>query len=157
VFTLDYCLGLTAFGHRDRLVGLGGSMRARSIALAGIPAILLGSGCSSLTGKWVGSCEYADSRYGYTSAITVKMEDGSGSEVAGDVVLDMYDGRTFSGRVSGLRSDNYIEMDGTFRAEDGPWDLTLTGDIGEDIIEGECGLVVPLGAGSLSGDLTLER
>ena len=69
----------------------------------------------------------------------------------------MFDGRTFSGRLRGLRSDTYIEMDGTVRKEDGEWEISLSGDIGEDVIEGECGLSVPLGAGALIGDLTLER
>jgi len=132
-------------------------MRARSTVFVGTTLAVLGSGCSTLSGKWVGSCEYGDARYGYTSAITVQMEDGTGSDVAGDVNLDMFDGRTFKGRVSGLRSDTWLEMDGTFQQEDGEWKLTLNGDIGEDVIEGDCGLIVPLGAGSLSGDLTLER
>jgi hypothetical protein len=132
-------------------------MRLCSTVLVGTFLAVFGSGCSSLSGKWIGSCEYGDARYGYTSAITVQMEDGSGSEVAGDVTLDMFDGRAFKGRINGLRSDTYLEMDGTFRQDDGEWKLSLAGDIGEDVIEGDCGLIVPLGAGSLSGELTLER
>ena len=132
-------------------------MRACPTAICGTFLAMFGSGCSSLSGKWMGSCDYGDARYGYTSAITVQMEDGTGSEVAGDVNLDMFDGRSFKGRVKGLRSDTYLEMDGTFRQDDGEWQFTISGDIGEDIIEGDCGLVVPLGAGSLSGELTLER
>ncbi|HCH65019.1 MAG TPA: hypothetical protein DFR83_19605, partial [Deltaproteobacteria bacterium] len=98
-----------------------------------------------------------DARYGYTAAVTLDIEDGRGSAVEGKVQLDMFDGRSFEGKVDGLRSDTYIEMDGDFRQDDGVYSLSLTGDIDESVIEGDCSLKVPLGTGALTGDMILER
>ena len=119
--------------------------------------LLLLPGCSSVSGKWIGSCDFGDARYGYTAAVTLDIEDGRGSAVKGKVQLDMFDGRTFAGKVDGLRSDTYIEMDGDFRQDDGVYSLALTGDIDESVIEGDCSLTVPLGTGALTGDMILER
>ena len=119
--------------------------------------LLLLSGCSSVTGKWLGACDFGDARYGYTAAVTLEIEDGRGSAVEGKVQLDMFDGRTFKGEVDGLRSDTYIELDGDFRQDDGVYNLSLTGDIEESVIEGTCSLRIPLGTGALTGDLVLER
>ncbi|MBO87854.1 MAG: hypothetical protein CL927_21085 [Deltaproteobacteria bacterium] len=120
-------------------------------------ALLLFPGCSSVSGKWLGSCDFGDARYGYTAAVTLDIEDGRGSAVEGKVQLDMFDGRSFEGKVDGLRSDTYIEMDGDFRQDDGVYSLSLTGDIDESVIEGDCSLKVPLGTGALTGDMILER
>jgi hypothetical protein len=119
--------------------------------------LLLLPGCSSIAGKWVGSCDFGDARYGYTAAVTLNLDDGRGSTVEGKVEMDMFDGRSFKGEVDGLRSDTYVEMEGDFRQDDGVYNLKITGDIDESVIEGDCSLRIPLGTGALTGDLLLER
>ena len=113
--------------------------------------------CSGVEGKWVGSCDYGDARYGYSAALTLDVSKGGGSTVEGDIVIDMHDGQSFDGEVSGLRSDTYIEMDGTFRNDDGPYEFSMSGDIDETVIEGDCALKIPNGTGALTGTLVLER
>ena len=100
-----------------------------------VVCLLALTGCSSVSGKWLGSCSFGDARYGYTAAVTLDMQDGQGSTVEGKVRLDMFDGRTFEGSVDGLRSDAYIEMDGDFRQDDGVYNLSLNGNIDENVID----------------------
>ncbi len=118
------------------------------------------TGCSTIAGKWVGQCDFGDARYGYSSALTVQINDGGGSAVNGDVELDMWDGQHFEGQFDGVKSDTYIEMEALF-AQETPevktYTFKMTGDITEDVIEGECGLGVPNGVGYLAGTLLLER
>ena len=114
-------------------------------------------GCTQVGGKWVGACSFSDARYGYTSAVEIDMEKSTGSVVQGKLTLDMFDGRTFQGNITGLRSDTYIELEAPIRQEDGEYELLFTGDIDENVIEGECRLKIPGGAGALVGDLLLEH
>jgi hypothetical protein len=114
--------------------------------------------CTSLEGQWIGTCEYGDDLYAFDSSVTVKVKDGSGAAVTGNVRLDMFDGRTFNGDMEGSRSESYLEIDAIFRESDGEWGFQAKGDHQEDdSIEGECGLRVPGGTGYLAGELELER
>ena len=104
------------------------------------------SGCASeLSGEWVGSCDFQDARYGYSSAITVNVADGEGATLEGELTVDMYDGSAFVGEMDGDRAVAF--------------DLTLTGRLeGEDtVLVGDCTFAYPEQAGGLRGELRLER
>jgi hypothetical protein len=135
--------------------------------------LLLLPGCSGISGKWVGNCDFGDARYAYGAAVTLDLNDGRGSTVEGDLQFDMFDGTSFEGNIDGLRSDTYIELSGEFQPKaaggsdtgssgasgqtGSPYTITLTGNIDETVIEGDCSLKVPLGTGALTGELVLER
>jgi hypothetical protein len=120
-------------------------------------ALLFLTSCTEVGGTWIGSCGFSDARYGYTAAVELNIADGSGSIVQGKMILDMFDGTTFEGNVTGLRSDTYIELEAPIRREDGQYEIFLNGDIDENVIEGECRIRIPNGAGALVGNLILER
>jgi len=130
----------------------------RVVALA-LP--LLAAGCSSnLTGEWVGQCHFLDDTYDETSFVTVDIEDGRGNLVEGTITVDMFDDRTFSGPMDGIRSDIFLEMDATFSTNRGLYTFHVDSDIeDDDEVSGTCTFGVPGGppGAGLSGELTLER
>jgi len=132
-------------------------MGDRMRALGWTVVLLATTGCSDVGGTWVGTCDYGDARYGYSSAVEVKMIDGTGSQIQGELLMTMHDGRTFEGNLTGLRSDTWIELEAPIRLEDGTFEITMEGTIEENVIEGECRVRIPLGAGALVGQLLLER
>ena len=120
-------------------------------------ALLALTSCTEVGGTWVGACEFGDARYGYTSAVEIDIADGTGSVVQGKLKLDMFDGRSFEGNITGLKSDTYIELEAPIRQEEGQYEILFTGNIEENVIEGECRIRIPGGAGALVGELQLER
>jgi len=126
---------------------------ARAAALA-----IGAAGCGSIDGQWLGACDFGDARYSYTALLDVSFEDGSGVLVAGEVTLDMFDGRSFRGDVEGKRSDTYIEVEGLLTEDNvSGYNLVLAGDLEDQAIDGTCQFKVPGGAGALTGDMRLER
>jgi hypothetical protein len=125
------------------------------------------SGCASdLSGEWVGSCDFQDARYGYSSAITVNVADGEGATLEGELTVDMYDGSAFVGEMDGDRADSSVELRAPLRVAESAatdatvaFDLTLTGRLeGEDtVLVGDCTFAYPEQAGGLRGELRLER
>jgi hypothetical protein len=122
--------------------------------------LLLAAGCTpSLEGDWYGTCAFSDASYGYSGALSVKVANGRGQRLDGRVGLDMFDGRSFQGDMTGLRSDSYVEMAAPLQGGDaGRFLFELTGEVEDDgSIEGTCALRLDEGGAGLTGDVVLER
>ncbi len=129
--------------------------RARILSLA-----LLAACSSDLSGDWYGTCAFSDSSYGYSGALGINVANGKGQRIDGTVKLDMPDDRSFTGEMTGLRSDSYVEMDATVTA--GAADtyfFDLTGELQDDgSLEGTCVLSPnEQGAAGLTGGVVLEQ
>lgn len=132
--------------------------------LAVFAALLIG--CDDVSGTWEGACVHEDTLYQESSTITLELKDEAGSTVTGDIEYTIYDGRELEGKLDGLRSDTYIELEGLARTahpptdpryDPEPFELRLTGDLDADVIEGDCWMAVPFGVGALVGRLELAR
>lgn len=124
------------------------------------PLALL-TACSDLGGNWLGSCEFGDARYGYSSAVTLDITEGQGTRILGDLQVDMYDGRVFLGEVEGTKGTASLDLEGTMREEGSEEDyfFNMDGKLdGEETeLVGSCEFGIPGGTGSLIGDLKIER
>jgi hypothetical protein len=124
------------------------------------PLTLL-TACSDLGGNWLGSCEFGDARYGYSSAVTLDITEGQGTRILGDLQVDMYDGRIFLGDVEGTKGTASLDLEGTVREEGSEEDyfFNMDGKLdGEETeLVGSCEFGIPGGTGSLIGDLKIER
>lgn len=138
----------------------------RLVLSALLPAAAL-SGCTTnLSGNWIGDCAFSDARYGYTSAVTVDVEDGESNNLEGTVNVEMYDGTAFVGEMDGDRNDSDVEMRAPLRVAETAatdasvaFELTLFGRLeSEDsVLVGTCTFAYPDKAGGLTGELRLER
>lgn len=128
--------------------------RARILSLA-----LLAACSSDLSGDWYGTCIFSDSSYGYSGALGVNVANGKGQRIDGTVSLDMFNDRSFTGEMTGLRSDSYVEMEATLTGADDPYFFDLTGELQDDgSLEGTCVLSPDeQGAAGLTGSVVLEQ
>jgi len=117
------------------------------------------SGCqANLAGTWFGPCVFSDATYGYTSQVTLDITNGAGSRLEGEVRVDMFDDRVLEGVVEGIRSDSYLELEGTLKQSDAVdrFPFRVEAEYADETMEGTCVLGVPRGIGGLTGALLLE-
>lgn len=130
---------------------------ARALLLS---SLLLSACSSDLSGDWYGTCAFSDASYGYSGALGVSVVNGKGQRIDGTVSLDMFDDRSFSGEMTGLRSDSYVEMEAALNngAAD-TYFFDLTGELQDDgSIEGDCVLSeTEQGGAGLTGTVVLEQ
>lgn len=134
------------------------------------------SACSDLSGAWVGTCDFSSGSTTLTGGLDLKITEGKGSGIAGEVKLAVSDGRDFAGDLEGVRADSSVELSGNvlerLSEEDSgadtggvaatggdPFSFSLEGRLEgeEDVLVGTCVFGVPGGTGGLTGELRLQR
>lgn len=113
--------------------------------------------CSPLKGTWYGACDFSDGSPEYRSELEAQIEDGRGTDISGKLTLQLFDGRSFTGPLTGLRSGTYVEVEAAFDTQAGEYTFAASGTQNEDEIEGECSFAVPGGSGALEGEWLFEQ
>lgn len=129
--------------------------RIMSRIMLALPVLL--SGCTGVTGYWVGTCDFADGTYAYTADVEVFVKRASGQSLDGEITVRLWDGLSFTSELEGLKSGNFATMEAVHVVETGSYVFTVEAlEEGPDL-EGDCSLAVPGGSGALTGKVDLER
>jgi len=128
----------------------------RHLPLLSLVCSLLGA-CTTLEGTWYGACDFSDGSESYRSELESQIEDGRGTDLSGKLTLNLFDGRVFTGPLTGLRSGEYVEVEATFETQAGDYLFVASGTQNLDEIKGECSFAVPGGTGALEGDWLFEQ
>ena len=125
-------------------------------ALAALLAACGGAtpGLPDLGGTWMGACVFADATQTLTAPVELDIADGRGARLSGSATVTMYDGRVFSGPLSGDRASGALHLEA---ALDGGYGFEVRGGMDGLDIAGECRFRVPGGVGALVGTLELQR
>ncbi len=119
-------------------------------------AVLTLSGCGNMKGTWSGICDFADGTYTYAADVKVVVDRG-GANLVGTMTVD-FEGETFTGDMTGLRTGSRMEMEGSFVVESQGYLMTIEAEEAGPDYEGECRFSVPGGgSGYLVGEIDLEQ